>query len=117
MNREEVLSFVLDELNTVPDYPFQKSPQHAVLRHKRTGKWFGIILTVDASKLGLDKEEKVDVLNVKCDPELIPMLRSQRGIFSAYDMNKDHWISILLDEACEKKQVKNLLLDSFHLTR
>lgn len=117
MNRKEVIAFAEEELNTLPDYPFVKSPQHAVLRHRRSGKWFGILLVVERNKLGLSGEGTVDVLNVKCDPELVPVLRSQPGIVSAYHMNRYHWVSILLDGTVVKEEVENLLMASFHLTR
>lgn len=117
MNRKQVLDYIREEYGILPDYPFLKSPEHAVFRHKRSRKWFGLLMKVPGSKLGLSQDFPVDVLNVKCDPELIPVLRSQPGIFSAYHMNKNHWISILLDGTAAAEDVKQLLHTSFYLTK
>jgi len=37
MNRKQVLDYIREEYGILPDYPFLKSPEHAVLRHKRQG--------------------------------------------------------------------------------
>ncbi|WP_294097032.1 MmcQ/YjbR family DNA-binding protein [Proteiniclasticum sp.] len=116
MNRKQVLDYIREEYGILPDYPFLKSPEHAVFRHKRSRKWFGLLLKVPGSKFGLSQDPPVDVLNVKCDPELISVLRSQPGIYSAYHMNRNHWISILLDGTVATKEVKQLLHASYHLT-
>lgn len=117
MNRKQVLDYIREEYGILPDYPFLKSPEHAVFRHKRSRKWFGLLLIVPGSKFGLSQGLPVDVLNVKCDPELIPVLRSQPGIYLAYHMNKNHWISILLDGTAAAEDVKQLLHTSFYLTK
>ena len=67
-------------------------------------------------KLGLPGERIVDVLNVKCDPILIGSLRQQKGFFPAYHMNKDSWISILLDNSVSADEIKNLIEMSYRLT-
>ena len=58
----------------------------------------------------------VDILNVKCDPVLSGSLRIQPGILPAYHMNKENWISILLDGTVDVKQIFTLLDMSFELT-
>ena len=59
----------------------------------------------------------VDLLNVKCDPILIGSLRQQKGYFPAYHMNKDSWISILLDGSVPSDEIKNLIEISYNLTK
>lgn len=116
MNRKQVLDYIREEYEVLPDYPFHKSPEHAVFRHKRSRKWFGLLMRVPGGKLGLSCDHPVDVLNVKCDPELICPEKPARNLF-AYHMNKNHWISILLDGTVAEEDVKNLLRASYHLTR
>lgn len=40
------------------------------------------------SKSGLNGKEQIDVLDVKCDLDLIPSLLESPGFFKAYPMNK-----------------------------
>ncbi len=114
MTRQEVFDWVRKEYGTEPEYPW--FDQNAVLRRKDNGKWYGVILEVAGSKLGLPDNDLVDVLNVKSDPMLIASLRGQTGYFPAYHMNKEKWISILLGEADLDASIRNLLALSYDLT-
>lgn len=115
MDRQEVFEWVEESYGTKPDYPWKDG--NAVLRHKSNNKWYGVILEVSRRKLGLNEDELVDVLNVKCDPEMIGSLRQQPGYFPAYHMNKEKWISILLDGTVPQTDITSLLDMSFELTR
>lgn len=116
MNRKDVFQYVQRTYGTEPEYLFKSSPQAAVLRHRGGKKWYGIIMNLPGSRLGLETEEEVDVLNVKADPELVSFLQLQPGMFPAYHMNKEHWISILLDEAADRKKICGLIEESYRLT-
>ena len=72
MNRQEVFDWCRQRYGTEPDYPW--NDWNAVLRHTDNNKWYGVIIEVDRSKLGMDGTGVVDVLNVKCDPTIIGML-------------------------------------------
>ena len=82
-----------------------------------TAKWFGVIMTIPASKLGLEGDYSVDIINLKCDPLLIGSLHKEKGIFPAYHMNKTYWISVLLDGSVDDETVKWLVSLSFDLTK
>lgn len=115
--REEVFSYVKEKFDTVPDYPWIKYPDYAVLRHHRDGKWYGLIMNVSRGKLGLSREGRVDILNVKVHPEFTSLLRSRQGILPAYHMNKEHWITIILDSPFPKNEVFDLINSSYDITR
>lgn len=59
----------------------------------------------------------MDVINLKCDPELIGSLRLKSGFHAAYHMNKEKWISIRLDGSVVDSEIKSLIELSFELTR
>ena len=50
-------------------------------------------------------------------PEMIGSLRKESGILPAYHMNKEHWITILLDGTVEKQKILDLIDISYELTR
>lgn len=114
MTRSDVFAWALSAYGTQPDYPWQDD--NAVLRHRGTGKWYGVVLRVDARKLGLPDARTVDVLNVKCDPLLSGSLRQKPGVFPAYHMNKASWLSVLLDGTVARADVEGLLAMSYALT-
>ena len=57
-----------------------------------------------------------NVLNVKGDPNLIGALREKKGFLPAYHMNKENWISILLDDTVPEEEIKSLIRFSYQLT-
>ena len=97
MTREELFQWVKQEYGTEAEYPWKDS--NAVLRRADNDKWYGVILSVAGSKLGLEDDNIIDVINLKSDPMLIGSLRGQKGYFPAYHMNKEKWISVLLGDA------------------
>lgn len=126
MNRQEIFKWVKEQYGTEPDYPWQDT--NAVLRHRRNNKWYGLIMSVGRDKLGLSGKGEIEILNLKCDPEMIGFLRTRPGFLPAYHMNKDKWISILLGDTestvsvvptvpiVHEKEIKNLIQRSYDLT-
>ena len=51
--RDELFAYVKATFGTEPDYPWPQEPEYAVLRHADNGKWYGIVMSVPLSKLGL----------------------------------------------------------------
>ena len=115
MNRQELEKYVLDTYGVKPEYPWIKYPTFAVFRHEGNQKWFAVIMTIDKRKLGIDKDGKIDVVNLKCEPNLAVTMWDQRGIYPAYHMNKEHWLTVTLD-GCDGDNLKFLLALSFDLT-
>src|SRR4051794_18876139 len=94
--RAEIFKFAHKTFGVDPEYPFDKFPHYAVLRHGGDDKWFGLIMDVDKQRLGLDGEGRIDVIDIKCRPEEVDRLRRTEGFLPAYHMNKEHWITVPL---------------------
>lgn len=99
MDRDMIFKFAAENFGAKPEYLWKKYPDYAVLRRRDNNKWFAVIMNITKDKLGLDSKEEVDIIDVKCDPLMIGSSRMSDGVFPAYHMNKDHWITILLDGA------------------
>lgn len=118
LTRENVFTHVQEKYDTLPDYPFKKFPNYAALRHKSNGKWYGLVMDVTLKQLGLDGEEEVDILNLKCPPDVSGSLRDRRSILPAYHMDKEHWITLILKRInLNTEEFYNLIEQSFHLTK
>lgn len=117
MSREAVLNYAKRKYEIEPDYPWAKFPNYAVLRHKKNNKWFGLLMEVDREKLNVEGDGVSEVLNVKCEPALASILKKENAILPAYHMNKEHWISILLDGSVSNNEIFQLLDSSYHLTK
>ena len=99
MTREALFQYAKKCYGVIPDHPWMDDPISAVLRHADTKKWFGLVLRISTKQLGLTEDIKIDVLNAKADPAFISFNVGRNGIYRAYHMNKQHWITVRLDEA------------------
>lgn len=114
--RESVIAHIKSEYSVSPEYLFEGDFDTAVFRHNDTKKWFGIIMKVKCSTLGIEGEGTVDVMNVKCDPLLVDILVQREDFMRAYHMNKRLWVSILIDSEIEEGEIFELIEQSFQLT-
>ena len=112
MKREEIFQYVKEQYGTEPEYLWKKDPDSAVLRHKN-GKWYAIIMAVEKKTLGLEEDGKINILDVKCDPDLAIELREQYSyVMPGYHANKKYWNTIVYDKAKEE-QMKEWMLHSY----
>ena len=143
MTRKEFDVYINEAYGIEADHPWD-SPE-AVYRHKSNRKWFAIVLSVKKSKLFTEEkeatskespfeesifknsiknkgtkkaenEENIDIVNLKCPPEIMETIWLDPDIFPAYHMNKKHWISIPLDGSVSKDKIAVLVEKSFEAT-
>ena len=112
--RKLLLDYVKEKYGTIPEEPWEDN-NHATIKTTNTKKWYGIFMSIPYKTLGLEKHGKIDVLNVKADPEIIENLIDKKHFFPAYHMNKKYWITILLDSDTDVNLVKSLIDESFKL--
>ncbi len=115
MNRTEAEKFIKDEFGAEGEHLWLSYPDFAVFRNAGNRKWFAVIMNIEKSKLGLESNDKVDIINLKCDPVFIGSLRNNEGYFPAYHMNKSYWISVLLDGTVRDEEIKDLIHLSYEL--
>lgn len=66
--REDILAYAAKAFQTEPEHLWSQWPEHAVLRHAESGRWYGLIMTLPGSTLGLEGNAHVEVVNLKCRP-------------------------------------------------
>lgn len=104
------------------EYPFEDNDA-AVWRTPNNRKWYGIIMNVLRSKVTKDKPEegtadpRVDVMNVKINPDELDTLLGTAGIYECYHMNKKLWVSIILDGTLDDDRVMELISVSRSLVK
>lgn len=113
--KDKVLEYADQKFGTKPEYLWSKFPNYAVLRNNDNLKWYAVIMNVSRKKLGLNEDEKTDILNVKCDPNLIESVLDNKRYFRAYHMNKVNWMTILLDGSVAVEEILNFLDLSFEI--
>lgn len=81
-----------------------------------TASGFALVMNIPVQKLGLPTDARIDIVNMKCDPLLIGSFRGLPGLFPAYHMNRENWITAALDGSAEDEIIKTLLDLSYHAT-
>ena len=106
-----------------PEFPWEKYEGNGTFKTAENGRWFAAILTVAFGKLDVEddpehhhhKDEIVEVINLKAEPEHIKKLIQTKGICRAWHMNKKHWISLILDGRLTDDEVMELVRSSYEL--
>ena len=108
MDKEEIIKYCLTLENTYKDCPFSDDFESVTMKHCKNKKWFALLMNVN-NKL---------YLNVKTDPNYSDILRNTYDyIIPAYHMNKEHWNTIIIDEKVDEDLVKELIEQSYQLTK
>ncbi len=112
--RDAVFALARDHYSTEAEFLWARTPNFGVLRHPN-GKWYAVVMDIPQSKLGLPDNELVDVVNLQVDPVMSGSLRNSPGIFPGYHMNKEKWITVLLDGTVDMEQIAILLDISYDI--
>ena len=115
--RERVFDYVKKKYKIQPEYLWQRYPDYAVFRHADNRKWFGLVMDVRRDKLGLEGDERIDILNVKLsDPVLADLLVQQSGYLRGYHISRGSWVSVLLDGSVSFEEICRWLDESYAAT-
>src|SRR5450432_3839419 len=103
MNIEILREYVIQKPSVTEGFPFGDT----VIVFKVHGKVF-LLISLDTSPLQF---------NVKCDPEKAIELREEypNAVLPGYHMNKKHWNTILADGTLSKKQLFEMVDESYKL--
>ncbi len=108
MSKEDIIEYCLTLKDTYKDYPFSNDEESVTMKHLKNNKWFALIMSV---------KNKV-YLNVKTIPTYSELLRnSYEYIIPAYHMNKEHWNTIIISDKVDASLVKELIEQSYELTK
>lgn len=116
MDLDGLKKYILERFSVEADYPWGED-DGCVFRHPNSRKWFAVGMRVMYSRLGRQRDGAVDIIDVKTGPLLMGSYLGQPGILPGYHMNKNHWLTILLDGTASDDVIKELLDISWELTK
>lgn len=117
VTRKEIFEYVNQKFGTKPEFLWPKFPSYAVLRNTKNSKWYAVLMKVEKKKLGLEGDENIEILNIKCDPIMIGSLLDGIKYFPGYHMNKANWVSIRLGGNVSREEVFNLIDLSYEMSQ
>ena len=113
---EDILCYAKGKYNSTTVQPFKSNPEIKALVTPND-KWYALFLDIEYNKLQKDSliDSKVKIVNLKHIPSKISTVIDNRNIFPAYHMNKNHWISVVLNNNIDIEYVKELIGLSYNL--
>lgn len=103
-----ITKLISEKYGVNPEFLWDKFPNYRVFRNLKSGKWFGIIMGIDKSKIDLNEQGEIEILNVKLDDD-VPKYLNIKGIYPAYHSSKKSWASIILDDTLGDKKILDLI--------
>ena len=114
---KNVIDYCYKKYGDCLEFLWEKVDDNAIIRRKDTRKWYAVFMLIAKNKLGLEGEEIIEVLNLKLGKEKVSNLIDNKKYFKAYHMNKNYWITILLDESKSVKEILSLVDISYNLAK
>lgn len=114
---ERVIEYAREKYGDEPEFLWEKFPDSAVLRRKDTQKWYGAILTTSRRKLGLESDERVEILDLRIESDRMDALLADGRYFRGWHMNKKHWFTVILDGSVDDDEIFARIDGSYRLAR
>ena len=111
----QLIDYVGDKYSSDLEFLWKKFPNYAICRNNLNNKWYLVLCTLEKSKLGIDEEGKIEVVIVKYPNNKIKDVVDNALIFEGYHMNKNHWISIPLDNRLSNEELFSYIDISYDL--
>lgn len=108
-------NFIIQKHGDEPAFVWDKFPGYGLFKNPQNNKWYALIANIDKGKITKGKGE-VEVLNVKLDKAKVSELLKKKGFYKAYHMNKDSWISIILDDTVPDEEIVKYIEESHSYT-
>ncbi len=112
----EIAKFIEKTFGDRGEFLFANSDT-VVFRKGEQKKWYAVIMTISKEKLGLQSDEKAQVLNIKLNPNDVALIVDFESYFPAYHMNKKHWCTILLDGTLDTDEICYRIGQSYDLVK
>lgn len=98
---QRLLTYIEQQYQDKPDFPFKKYPQFAVFRYPTNQKWYALLMKLPRNKIDHHhaiSANLIDIVNIRFNKNKIEQALSYTGVYPAYHMNKKSWVSIILDD-------------------
>ena len=111
-----IIEYIKQKYNDDLEYLWDKFPRNAIWRNKNNNKWYGALLVVDKSKIGISEKGDIEIIELLLEPEKVERMIDNKKYFAGYHMNKKHWITIKLDGSVGINDIFELIDNSYKLS-
>lgn len=112
---KQVIAYMKSKYGTEAEFLWAKSPRNAVFRRDDNKKWYAALLSVQREKLGLPGDGMIEIIDLRIPMAQLETLIDGRRYLPGYHMNKQHWVTICLDEMVDIGEIEARIDHSFAL--
>lgn len=110
-----IANLITDKYGDSPEFMWEKFPNFGIFKNPNNAKWYAAIMNIDKSKLD-DGTGEVEIINVKLAESKVKELINKNGFYKAYHMNKNNWITIILDDTISDEEIMEYITESHKFT-
>ena len=114
-NARMLINYVREKYGDELEFLWESSPDVAILRRKDNRKWYAVLFVLNLKKLGVDRDEFCDVIDLRINTDKLERLVDGKTFFRGFHMNKNHWLTICLDGSVSDEKLLSFLEDSYLL--
>lgn len=111
----KIIEYIRKKYNNEIEFLWEKFAGNAVARRTDNNKWYLALLTVQKNKLGINSNELIEIVDLRADKKEVPELIKKDNIYPGYHMNKQNWITIILDGSMDIEEIFEYIDKSYIL--
>ena len=115
MTLADVHDYIGIRYGVSPVKAFDEDPSIGVFARHDNGKWFVATKNIRCSSVGVEGDGRVDIINLRLNPRDVAALRTREGFRSAWHMNPNKWVTLLLDGTVADDEVRALIDASYEV--
>lgn len=112
---KEMIDYIENKYQDELEFLWENSLS-AIWRNKTNRKWYGLMFIISKRKLGIDSDEMIEALNLRCSKDEGSSLVDYKKVFPGYHMNKKSWITIPLDKTVDSATLYSWIDLSYQLS-
>ena len=112
----QVIKYIKKKYGDDLEYLWEKFDNNAIWRNKYNSKWYGLLVSLPKSKIGIKSEEMTEIIDLRYQKESILNIIDYKTIYPGYHMNKNSWITIELNDSVDIKTIFELIDNSYVLS-
>lgn len=109
MTLAEVEAYILGTYDATSDHSFEEDRTVTIFRRRDNNQRFAATKNVGCRSVSAGSAGRIDILNVSINPRLVATLREREGFRPAWRMNRNKWVTILLDGTVPDDEVRSYL--------
>lgn len=113
---KDVICYIKEKYGDDLEFLWEKSPTSAIWRNQKNSKWYAVLLVLNESKLGLNLDKIVEIIDLKYPKDRINEVIDHYQVFGGYHMNKKSWITVKLDSSMDIVEIYELIDTSYQLS-